>query len=190
MNRYYELDDDKYIAGRWHLRVPSTDESGRDEVFDIWRFNEGRPLNIERPIRMSVNPKGIALDYTHALGIPVVHHRVVSLFSRLKLQAEVQFIPIEVEGQNEPYFILNALRIIRCIDEARSDQVFHWRPEDGEPERVGQYKNIRGLKIEPTKVEGAQIFRPWGWDGVLIVSERVKLALQEEGITGPDFVEV
>jgi hypothetical protein len=136
--KYYEIDDDKYIPGRWYLRMPRADEAGRGELFDVWRFSEGRYLTIGHPIRMRVKPDGIALDFSHAFGIPIVHRRVVALFERLGLQREVQFIPVEIEGQVEPYFILNALQIIRCIDEARCDEVFHWKPEDGEPDRVGQ----------------------------------------------------
>jgi hypothetical protein len=188
--KYYEIDDDKYIPGRWYLRMPQADEAGRGEMFDVWRFREGRYLNIEYPIRMSVKPAGIALEFSRAFGVPVVHRRVVTLFERLGLQREVQFIPVEVEGQAEPYFILNALQIIRCVDEARSDEVFFWRPEDGEPDKVGQYKNVRGLKVEPSRIGDANIFRPWGWRVILIVSERVKLAMDQEGITGTYFVEV
>ncbi|MFY0575865.1 imm11 family protein [Cystobacter fuscus] len=188
--KYYEIDDDKYIPGRWYLRMPHTDEAGRGELFDVWRFREGRYLNIEYPIRMSVKPAGIALEFSRAFGIPVVHRRVVTLFERLGLQREVQFIPVEVEGQMEPYFILNALQVIRCVDEARSDEVFFWRPEDGEPDKVGQYKNVRGLKVDPSRIGDANIFRPWGWRVLLIVSERVKLAMDEESITGTYFVEV
>lgn len=188
--KYYEIDDDKYIPGRWYLRMPRTDEAGRGELFDVWRFSEGRNLNIEHPIRMRIMPPGIALEFSRAFGIPIVHRRVVALFERLGLQREVQFIPVEIEGQAEPYFILNALQIIRCIDEAKCDEVFYWRPEDGEPDRVGHYKNVRGLKVDPARVGDANIFRPWGWTVVLIVSERVKLAMDEEGITGTCFDEV
>lgn len=188
--KYYEIDDDKYIPGRWYLRMPRTDEAGLGEMFDVWRFSEGRSLSIEHPIRMRLKPDGIALEFSHAFGIPVVHRRVVTLFERLGLQREVQFIPVEVEGQTEPYFILNALQVIRCVDEARSDEVFFWRPEDGEPDKVGQYKNIRGLKVDPSRIRDANIFRPWGWRVILIVSERVKLAMDEEGITGTYFVGV
>jgi hypothetical protein len=188
--KYYEIDDDKYIPGRWYLRMPRTDEAGWGELFDVWRFKEGRYLSIEYPIRMSVKPAGIALEFSHAFGIPVVHRRVVTLFERLGLQREVQFIPVEVEGQMEPYFILNALQVIRCVDEARSDEVFFWRPEDGEPDKVGQYKNVRGLKVDPSRIGDANIFRPWGWRVILIVSERVKLAMDEEGISGTYVVEV
>jgi hypothetical protein len=186
--RYYDIYDDKYIPGRWHLRIPLYD--GEGEWFDPWRFTDGRVLEIERPIRLSVKPTGIALDFSHSMGIPIVHRRVVSLFERLGLQKEVQFIPVEVEGQTEPWFILNALQVIRCIDDARCEEVFYWQPEDGEPDRVGHYKNVRGLKVDPAKIGDAHIFRPWGWLVVLIVSEHIKQALEQEGITGTKFIEV
>jgi len=186
--RYYELFDDMRVPGRWILRMP-VDE--RSEWIDTWQFKEGRGLNLEGPIRFPVRPAGIALEFTlAAVGIPVVHRRVVALFERLGLQKEVQFIPAQVEGQLEPWFILNTLRVIRCIDDARCEEVLYWRPEDGQPERVGEYRNVSGLKVDVTKVGDANIFRPWGWLVVLIVSERVKQALEEEGITGIQFVEV
>ncbi|HYO57575.1 imm11 family protein [Archangium sp.] len=189
--KYYDIYDNKYIPGRWHLRMPLFNEGeGEGELFDTYRFKEGRVLEIERPIRLSMKPAGIALDFSHAMGIPIVHRRVVALFERLGLQKEVQFIPVEVEGQTEPWFILNALQVIRCIDDARCEDVFYWQLEDGEPDRVGQYRNVRGLKVDPEKIGDANIFRPWGWKVVLIVSERVKQAMEAEGITGMKFIEV
>jgi hypothetical protein len=130
------------------------------------------------------------LDFTQdAFATPVVHERVVRILERLGLH-EVQFLPVEVENHPGPYFILNALRIIRCIDDARCEEVEYWRPEDGQPERVGEYQSVAGLRIDPTKVEGARIFRPWGWTLALLVSEDVKEALEREGITGTRFTEV
>ncbi|HYO53092.1 imm11 family protein [Archangium sp.] len=185
--KYYDIFDNMRIPGRWHLKMP-VDAQG--EWIDTWQFKEGRVLDIKGPIRFPVKPVGVALEYTLSMGVPVVHRRVVSLFERLGIQKEVQFIPVEVEGQEEPWFILNALQVIRCIDDARCEEVFYWRPEDGEPDRVGQYKNVRGLKVDPAKVGEANIFRPWGWLVVLIVSERVKMAMEAEGIIGTDFIEV
>ncbi len=197
--RYYKLYDNVYIPGRWHLRMPlfadGEDERGREEddereLFDIWRFKQGRVLQIDEPIRLSMKPAGLALEFSHALGIPVVHRRVVSLFERLGLQKEVQFIPVDVEGQTQPWFILNALRVIRCIDDARCEEVLYWLPEDNRPDKEGQYRNVAGLKVDPEKIGDAHIFRPWGWKVVLIVSEHVKSALEAEGITGIKFLEV
>ncbi|HYO55388.1 hypothetical protein [Archangium sp.] len=51
-------------------------------------------------------------------------------------------------------------------------------------------RNVAGLKIDPTKVGRAQVFRTWGWRGPIIVSERVNQAMEDEGITGPEFIEV
>lgn len=187
MSRYYELEDDRYHPGRWHLRSP-VDEKGLE--LNPWQFTEGRLLEPPGFIRFPVKPDGGELDFSWAsFSIPVVTRRVVQLFARLGLQ-EVQFIPVQVEGHVEPHFILNALRIIRCIDEARCEEVRHWKPEHGEPEKVGEYRFVRGMRIDPAKAKAARIFRPWGWTLSLVVSEDVKEAMEHEGLTGPRFTEV
>ncbi|HEX8441053.1 imm11 family protein [Archangium sp.] len=187
MPSYYELTDDMRIPGRWHLRHP-VDEHGQQ--IDPWQFDEGRRLEPQGLIRFPVRPDGVALDFTlDSFSIPVVHGRVIQVFERLDIQ-EAQFLPVQVEGHAGPYFILNALRIIRCIDEGRCEEVRHWTPEHGEPEKVGQYRYVRGMRVDPTKVEGARIFRPWGWTLTLVVSEDLKEALEREGLTGTRFLEV
>jgi hypothetical protein len=95
-----------------------------------------------------------------------------------------------VDGFTEPYFLLNALRVIRCIDDARCEEVLYWLPKDNRPDKLGQYRNIRGLRVDPTKVGDSNIFRPWGWTVTLIVSERIKLAMQDAAITGTRFTGV
>lgn len=186
--RYFALRDDLRIPGRWHLRSP-VDEQGQS--IDPWLFTEGVALAKTQAIHFPVNPRGTALDFTLAsFSIPVVHGRVVSLLERLGLEREVQFIPAVVESQPGPYFILNPLRLLRCIDDARCEEVLYWLPEDNRPDKEGQYRNVAGLKIDPTKVDAADIFRPWGWTVVLIVSEHVKQAMEREALTGPRFTEV
>jgi len=187
MGRFFDLDDDRQSLDRWHLRSP-TDEHGQE--IDPWQFDEGRWLEPQGRIRFPVRPDGRTLDFTlAAFSIPVVNHRVVQLFERLGIQREVQFLPVQVEGHAGPYFILNTLSIIRCIDDARCREVRYFQPEDGQPEKVGKYRVVSGLRIDPTKIEGARIFRPWGWTMVLLVSEDVKEAMEREGLTGPHFTE-
>jgi hypothetical protein len=113
---------------------------------------------------------------------------VAAILERLASQ-DVQLLPARVDGQTEPWFILNVLRIIRCIDDARCDEVDYWKPEDGQPEKVGQYSYVHGLKVDPTKIGDAHIFRPWGWDVAIIVSDTLKQALEQESITGMKYVE-
>jgi len=186
VGRFFDLDDDRRSHDRWHLRHP-VDEQG--QKINPWQFDEGRWLEPQGLIRFPVRPDGRELEFTlAAFSIPVVHGRVVQLFERLGLQ-EVQFLPVQVEGHAGPWFILNTLRIIRCIDEARCREVRYFKPEDGQPEKVGQYRVVSGMRIDPAKVGVARVFRPWGWTVALVVSEDVKEALEREGITGTNFTE-
>jgi len=187
MARYFKLTDDMRVPRRWHLRAPR-DEQGHE--VHPWQFFEGKKLEPQGIIRFPVRPAGLALDFTlDSFAIPVVHERVVHLLERQDVQ-DVQFIPVEVEGQQRPHFILNTLRTLRCIDDALCGEVRYFTPEDGQPERVGQYRAVSGMKINPMKVGDARIFRPWGWPVALIVSEELKEAMEAEDITGTKFEEV
>ncbi len=187
MTRYFDLLDDRHSSTRWHLGSPVDEQ---EQEIDPWQFKKGRVLELRGVPRFPLDVAGAALDYCWAaFSIPVAHGRVVQLFERLGV-LDVQFIPARVEGHEEPYFILNALRIIRCIDDARCEEVQYWKPEDNRPEKVGEYRAVHGMRIDPTRVGNARIFRPWGWRGALIISEDLKQALELEGITGTRFVEV
>nr|WP_146210243.1 DUF1629 domain-containing protein [Vitiosangium sp. GDMCC 1.1324] len=85
---------------------------------------------------------------------------------------------------------MNVLRVVKCIDDAACEEVNHWTPEDGVPEKTGQYFSVYGLRIDPTQVGGVHLFRPWGWEIALIVSESIKEAMQRPGVTGARFEEV
>lgn len=186
--KYYDLQDDMSIKGRWHLRSPRNKEG---EAMYPWQFKEGKRLEFAEPVYFPVKPAGVELEFTlSSFTIPVLHPRVVSILERIGLESEVQFIPAHIEGQTDPYFILNALRIVRCIDDTRCEEALLWTPEDGEPDRVGQYKSVVGMKIDATKAGGVDIFRPWGWLVALIVSERVKQVMEDEDVIGPRFIEV
>ncbi|PTL78371.1 hypothetical protein DAT35_39980 [Vitiosangium sp. GDMCC 1.1324] len=180
--------DDMYVPGRWYVRSPL---NAQGERIIPWEFRQGMPVCLDGEPFLPVSRPGRALDFTLTeAGITFVSQRLVSLCERLGIQDEVQFIPARVEGRAEPYFILNTLRLIKCVDEARCEEVTFWEPRHGEPDRVGHYQNVAGLKIDPTKVGDSNIFRPWGWTVALIVSERVKVAIESEGITGTKFIEV
>jgi len=186
--RYFKLFDDMRIHDRWELDSP-IDKLGQE----IWhgQFSQGIPLEIQTPAHIPLYAHGRALDYTTtALGIPVVHAKVKEIFERLGMQDHLQFFPATIEGQVDSYFLLNALRVIRCIDDTRCEAVFYYTEEDDEPERVGEYRNVRGMRIDPSQVGDTHFFRPWGWQITIIISERVKQALEEACVTGTRFTEV
>jgi hypothetical protein len=187
MSRYYHLRDDRRSLTRWHLGTP-LDESG--EELDPWQFFEGHRIELGCVPRFPLDVPGEPLDFCWAaFSIPVVHERFVRILRRLRVQ-DVQLIPTRVEGQSDPFFILNTLREIRCIDDARSAEVEYWKPEHGQPEKLGTYRYVHELRIDPSKVGDARVFRTWGWTIALIVSEDLKEAIEAERLTGTRFVEV
>jgi hypothetical protein len=187
--RYFKLSDDMSLQGRWLLRDP-TDSQGQ-KVDDPWQFKAGGSVAIEERLKIPIYHPGSPLDFTltDVGGAPVVHKRVASIFAELAPD-DVQVIPVDVDGLLEPYCILVATRLIRCIDDNASEEVRYWNPEDGRPEKVGKYRAVYGMRIDPTKVGDAKVFRTWGWTGALIVSEDIKDALERAGVTGCQFKEV
>lgn len=186
--RYFDLTDNMPIRGRWLLGTPK-DLQGR-EVEDPWSFTDGTSISVPGPLKLPIDVPGTALDFSHAsFSAPVVSARVAAVFAELA-PAEVQTIPVEVDDQSEPFFILVATRLIRCIDDAACAEVERWTPEDGRPEKVGQYRDVYKMRIDPSKVGEAKVFRTWGWSIALIVREDIKEALERLGATGTKFEEV
>jgi hypothetical protein len=187
MIKYYDLLDDTQLPGRWQLGAPLDAE---ENEIDPWQFKKGRVLELGCVPRFTLDLPGYPLDFSlAAFSIPIVHSRLVSLFESLRVDG-VQFIPAQIDGHPGPWYILNSLRIIRCIDDARCEQVQYWKPEDNRPDKLGEYRAVHGMRIDPASVGDARLFRPWGWRVALIVAEDIKQAIESNGLTGPRFVEV
>jgi hypothetical protein len=184
--RFFDLYDDVYIPHRWHLATP-VDEQGNE--VEEWDFKSGTPVKLEGRLTIPVEIAGKPLDFTEAgIRVPVVHVRAAHVFAELAAD-DVQLIPVTVEGQPDQYLILVATRLIRCIDE-KTSRIRFWTPEDGQPDRVGQYRDVRDLHVDKSRVGSAKVFRPEGWSGTLIVSEEIKEALERIGALGTKFQEV
>jgi hypothetical protein len=186
--RYFDLSDNMSIPGRWMLGTP-TDAHGQ-KVEDPWMFYRGQRLTDLGPLKLPVTVPGKALDFSlAAFAAPVVHARVASVLSELAPE-EVQTVPVAIEGQPDSFFILVSTQLIQCIDEQASRHIRKWTPEDGRPEKVGKYRNVRGMRINPSQVGDAKVFRPQGWAIALIVREDIKETLDRIGATGTTFEEV
>src|SRR6218665_243177 len=183
--RYFDLFEDVYVPGRWHLDDP-VDQGGRKLV-----FTRDEPAHLKERVLIPLYSSGTALDFSFVAGttIPVVHARVAAVLAELA-PGDVELIPAEVEGEREPYFLLNITRVVKCIDDETSDEVRYVKPEHNQPEKLGQYRSVIGMRIDPSKVGDAQVFRTWGWKVAVIVSEVIKEALEGMGVTGMTFTEV
>lgn len=182
VKRYFQLSDDVTLPGRWDLGHPQ--ESKGRELEDPWMFREGHPVTVRGRLRVPIEVPGKALDFSLAgFSTPVVHVNVANIFQELAPD-DVQLVPVDIEGHPDRYFILVATKLIRCIDDSATQEVLLWTEEDHRPEKLGQYRDVYGMRIDPAKVGDAKVFRTWGWSIALVVSEELQRALAQVKATG------
>ncbi|WP_309888881.1 imm11 family protein [Archangium sp.] len=186
--RYFRLYDDMSSPERWVLD-DTLDAQGQPVGARLY-LNEA-PIHFDGRFRVPILHPGSPLDFSFADSgdFPVVTEKVASTLAELA-RGDVQFYPVEVDSRPEPYFLVNVARLVKCIDDAACAEVSYWKQEDNRPDLLGQYRSVFGMRIDPSKVGDAKVFRPWGYPKALLVSEDVKDALERTDATGLEFTEV
>ncbi|NVJ26478.1 hypothetical protein HUW62_35190 [Myxococcus sp. AM011] len=186
--RYFRLNE-AVRPGDWSLG-PLMDGQGK-ELEDMAEFTSGRPVQAPDLLKLQVREQGRRRDFNLAGAgrIPVIHQRMATHLAEYA-SLEVQLLPVKVKGGSGEYSVLVAKKLIRCIDDKASQEIQAWKPEDGQPDKLGHYRSVIGMRIDPRKVGHFQVFRIWGWSDALIVSEDIKGLLERAKVTGADFEEV
>jgi Immunity protein family (Imm11) len=192
MTQFFQMRDDVHVPGRWFLVNP-VDGQGRN-LHDL--LMDGRRLDVKGPIRLQYSkhaPRGMPVDYSELAAdiVPVVHARVATNLVQIAPD-DIQAFPVEIEGQPDQFFIINVTKVVKCIDDERSKEVRLYTQNSDEVFRhlIGEYESVIGMRIDPTKVTNARIFRPWGWPVAIIVAEEIKQALERIGTGGVRFEEM
>jgi len=201
MNEFFELDGHVNLPGTWYLD-DLYDSAG--QRFDERDFTYGLPIELGPPMRLAlydtdtmvdvvpplmvtVPRDGTPTDYTLAgIDMPVITRRVGELLGRLA-GTEIQRIPVRVDGHDEQYEILNVISVVPCIDTKRS-RIMWWTEADGRPDKVGQPRMISKFVLDRAALTGHNILIPKEWRVVVLVSEVLKVALEEAGVTGVRFL--
>ena len=186
--RYFDvLADDKRFGDRWVLDEPLS-ENGQQ--IDARLFRYGKTYEGVAPHSVPVQQNGERIDFNlAAFDMPVVSNDVVSIV-RAIAENDCEIFPVIIGESNVGMSILNVVRRVECVDEPRCEEVMKWRPEDNRPDRLGFYRAIGGLRIDPKKAEGHHIFRIFGWEVSLIVSEMIREKLESIQNLGIVFDEV
>lgn len=204
MTHFYELIDDLQVKGRWHLNGLCDDagieldsrefrygkyiDPGPPLRVSLW--NEAKSIDVTLPLRLSMSREGKSLDFTFTDDdVPLVTKSVANILTRLA-EGEFQRFAVVVDRMTQEYDIVNIFPTINCIDTERS--VIQWFEEGNNirPDLAGTPEWIPKLVISPALVGNHNLFRPEGWDMVVIVSDIVKEALEEAQVTGIKFKEV
>ena len=113
--------------------------------------------------------------------VPILNERVAEIFAA-HIGPDAQLLPARVSESNANLWAVNVLATPVCVDELRSAEVHCHTVEDGRPDRIGEYSQIGGLRIDPVRAGSHAILRPWGWWVTVIVSEPLAAALQKANV--------
>jgi hypothetical protein len=178
--QYFRLTDDMEIPGRWHLgQIFDTDRS-RDD------FLKGVEVASSDALSAEITHSGRPLDFClTSFAVPIA---IGELGAAIRTCAgiDLQRLPVRILP-GRAYEVLNATRNIACLDEQRSE-FMKWLPGDHRSDLVGQYKMVPRLILDPARVPAdAHFFRVAGWVVALVVSQRMKDAMETKGCFGAKF---
>jgi len=163
---------------RWYLDGPV----GSDGSWLDTALTSGRRFEGAAPLICRVHHGGPPLEITLTEeDVPIVNARVARILETC-CEREVQLIPARATEGNAELWAVNVLATPDCVDEVRSEEVQRYTPEDGQPDEIGQYRRIVGLRIDPARAGGHAILRPWGWWVPVIVAESVAETLRQANV--------
>src|SRR4051812_9017575 len=126
--RRFLLRDDVEMVGRWTLSDPMTDQG-----CDSFIFRRGKAVYIGEPV-IEVQIPGLPLDFSMTvLDVPIATAKLAQRIATVA-GSDVQRVPVLLRGQ-EGHEALNALRVVRCLDESRSEFI-KWTEPDNRPDKV------------------------------------------------------
>jgi hypothetical protein len=172
---FYRVLADPNKKARWFLDEPCGQEG---QVIDAREFTQGSPYHGPKPVLVPVGQLGNIVNFNFAaFDMPVVSERVAHIIHTYAM-GNVQSFPVMIDNAKGRFEIINVLTRIQCLDEQLSETL-KWKPEDGRPDKVGQFRMVTNLRIDPECCHSAHIFRVEGWEIALIVSCDLKAAIED-----------
>ena len=185
--KYYELRDNVYYPERWHLG----DITGAE---DNWQFIYGNKVDetlLPKDLHVEIYQDGKPMDYTtnEAYSVPIASESIKAQLGGVK---GLQFIPVTIEGKKVDLelFIMVITKKLDCVNEELSEFGKFVENDPIRPDLAGHYSWFTKLIVDPAKINGEDIFRIEKAAGNLIVSERIKAAMEDINATGVTFTEV
>jgi hypothetical protein len=183
-NTFFALEFDPSIDDFTYFGEPK-DASGIS--IDWWEFSGKGIWRRSDPLSIDSNHRGAMYDFNFGAGeIPYVTSKVTNLFMQSKeLRNTVQFIPVQYGLQT--VYLMNIIPLVACVDVEKTKSIMRWEVQDDEPDKVGKYRQIIGLRVRPEALKGVEICRVKDWDVAIIVSAKLKEMLEENDVDGVVF---
>lgn len=141
------------------------------------RFKDGVPLPEQPMVPIIVTSPGSTMDISPShQGVPLFSARAFEVLGEL-LAKDVQFVRGAIEGSDETLWACNILSRVDCLErKLPSHRHFTLTSLVGDPVMMG---------VNPDKTVGHHMFRPVGYDVMVMVSEEFIEAVLRHDLIGP-----
>lgn len=175
--KYYRLQDDTEYPERWYL--------GDVKSVDNWLLASEKPEAGSNRLDIEVFQPGVSLDFTlsEVYGVPIVSKKIKEALQSI-IGVDFQPVSILSDNHNEEYFVMIIREIIDCVDERRSEFQKFELNDPVRPDKAGDYRGFMSLFIKPDLVRGKDIFRIAKFETAIVVSEAVKVRLENIQASG------
>lgn len=175
MTQFYRVSFDNRLTDLCYLGEP---RNALGQTNYTWSFTLGKVFCGQEELTVDMQRSGRTAAFNFAaFHIPIL---ASSLAMRMSESAPhlVQVIPVHIEHETGKWSILNVLDVVDCLDEERSQYVTKWTETDGRPDRIGQYRGVGRLVVDPARARGHSIFRLAGFLVALIINEDLKQVIE------------
>jgi len=150
-------------------------------------LSECKPMDASNRVRLIVYADGRRVDFNETSYCAIVaSDRLADLLRRI-VPSEVQFLPATVAGDDGSWSVVNVLSRVDCIDHKRSKITYY---PANHAEHPGEPRGVLRLVLDPNRIGDRHFLRPRGWEVATVVSETVKRAMEDNLMTGMQFVPV
>ncbi|KAB8027420.1 imm11 family protein [Fluviispira multicolorata] len=154
-------------------------------------FSYGKRIELKNPLVIDKKSWGENFaDLNFGIGnVPYINERFIDCLKAVG-ETNYQLLPVTVLPEEKPYYILNTLNMIDCVD--REHSVFNlWTEEDNRSDILGDFRGFGKMILDPKKVpDGVHFFRIKGWEVVTIVTKALVEEFKKRKITGFELISV
>ncbi|KAB8027419.1 imm11 family protein [Fluviispira multicolorata] len=160
-------------------------------AYDDYLFKCGKKIDIKNPLVIDKKSWGeYFADFHHGIGdAPYVNERFIDCLKAVG-ETNYQLLPVTVLPEEKPYYILNTLNMIDCVD--REQSVFTlWTEEDNRPDKLGDFHRLDKMILDPKMIPTEVHFlRLKGFKSITIVTKALVEEFKKRKITGFELISV
>lgn len=159
-------------------------EKESEKRYEDYIFNEGKFVSMNKDLYTTQLWGKKYTDFHYGVAFAIyINEKIVSCLKAVG-ETNFQLIPIVVYPGEKPYYILNILNIIDCVD--RENSIFRLITEgDERPDLLGEFYTFDKMILDRTKVpKDVRIFRLKGYNLPVFVTKELAEEFKKQNIQG------